>query len=167
MCIRDSCRTLPTETVAGNAGFVYDWCRKHAMIHDKRMFAERAFFCLGQWNVRMVCILLQKSTENKAEKMAQITEKVDVDVYKRQILGPIAKVLGWIMNGIFWVLDKIGIPNIGLAIIIFTIVIYLLLMPFTIKQQKFSKPVSYTHLGGMLVAMPTAIPEVPFTSRFG
>ena len=43
------------------------------------------------------------------------------------------------MNGIFWVLDKIGIPNIGLAIIIFTIVIYLLLMPFTIKQQKFSK----------------------------
>ena len=59
--------------------------------------------------------------------------------YGGSILGPIAKVLGWIMNGIFWVLDKIGIPNIGLAIIIFTIVIYLLLMPFTIKQQKFSK----------------------------
>ena len=59
--------------------------------------------------------------------------------YGGSILGPIAKVLGWIMNGIFWVLDKIGIPNIGLAIIIFTIVMYLLLMPFTIKQQKFSK----------------------------
>ena len=43
------------------------------------------------------------------------------------------------MNGIFWVLDKIGIPNIGLAIILFTIVIYLLLMPLTIRQQKFSK----------------------------
>ena len=42
--------------------------------------------------------------------------------YGGSILGPIAKVLGWIMNGIFWVLDKIGIPNIGLAIIIFTIV---------------------------------------------
>ena len=59
--------------------------------------------------------------------------------YGGSILGPIAKVLGWIMNGIFWVLDKIGIPNIGLAIIIFTIVIYLLLMPFTIKQTEVLK----------------------------
>lgn len=56
-----------------------------------------------------------------------------------KIIGPVAKVLGYIMEGIFYVLDKIGIPNIGLAIILFTIVIYLLLMPLTIKQQKFSK----------------------------
>ena len=55
------------------------------------------------------------------------------------ILGPIAKLLGIIMNGIFIMLDKIGIPNIGLAIILFTIVIYLILMPLTIRQQKFSK----------------------------
>lgn len=55
------------------------------------------------------------------------------------IIGPVAKLLGYIMEGIFWVLDKIGIPNIGLSIILFTIVIYLLLMPLTIKQQKFSK----------------------------
>lgn len=55
------------------------------------------------------------------------------------IIGPIAKLLGYIMEGIFFCLDKIGIPNIGLAIILFTIVIYLLLMPLTIKQQKFSK----------------------------
>ena len=40
------CRALPTEIVAGNAGFVYDWCRKYAMIHDNRMLAERAFYCL-------------------------------------------------------------------------------------------------------------------------
>jgi len=59
--------------------------------------------------------------------------------YDGAILGPIAKVLGVILNGIFWVLDKIGIPNIGLSIILFTIVVYLLLMPLTIKQQKFSK----------------------------
>lgn len=59
--------------------------------------------------------------------------------YDGMILGPIAKVLGLLMNGIFWVLDKIGIPNIGLAIILFTIVIYALLTPLTIKQQKFSK----------------------------
>ena len=56
-----------------------------------------------------------------------------------RIIGPVAKLLGYIMEGIFFVIDKIGIPNIGLAIILFTIVIYLLLMPLTIKQQKFSK----------------------------
>lgn len=55
------------------------------------------------------------------------------------IIGQVAKLLGWIMNGIFYVIDKIGIPNIGLAIILFTIVVYMLLMPLTIKQQKFSK----------------------------
>jgi len=54
-------------------------------------------------------------------------------------LGPIAKVLGYIMEGIFNVIDYIGIPNIGLAIILFTIVVNLLMMPLTIKQQKFSK----------------------------
>ena len=59
--------------------------------------------------------------------------------YDGKILGPIAKVLGAILNWIFIVLEKIGIPNIALAIILFTIVIYLLLMPLTVKQQKFSK----------------------------
>ncbi len=55
------------------------------------------------------------------------------------IIGPVAKILGYIMQGIFTLLEKMGIPNIGLAIIIFTLVIYLLLLPLTIKQQKFSK----------------------------
>ena len=59
--------------------------------------------------------------------------------YGGKILGPIAKILGYLMEGIFYVLDLIGIPNIGLSIILFTIIIYLLLMPLTIKQQKFSK----------------------------
>ncbi len=59
--------------------------------------------------------------------------------YDGFILGPIAKILGYLMEGIFFVLDLIGIPNIGLSIILFTIIIYLLLMPLTIKQQKFSK----------------------------
>lgn len=59
--------------------------------------------------------------------------------YDGVILGPIAKLLGYIMEGIFNCLSAIGIPNIGLAIIIFTIVIYMLLLPLTIKQQKFSK----------------------------
>lgn len=54
------------------------------------------------------------------------------------IIGPVATLLGYIMNGIFWVQSQIGIESIGLCIILFTIVIYMLLMPLTIKQQKFS-----------------------------
>ena len=59
--------------------------------------------------------------------------------YNGAILGPIAKILGYLMNAIFVILDKIGIPNVGLSIIIFTIVIYLVMTPLTYKQQKFSK----------------------------
>ena len=55
------------------------------------------------------------------------------------IIGWVAKLLGFIMNGIFYVIDFIGLPNVGLAIILFTIVVNLLMLPLTIKQQKFSK----------------------------
>ena len=58
------------------------------------------------------------------------------------IIGNIAKILGFIMNGIFEVLDSIGIHNIGLCIIIFTIIIYTLLLPMTIKQQKTTRIMS-------------------------
>lgn len=59
--------------------------------------------------------------------------------YNGAILGPIAKVLGWVMNGIYSLMEVIGMGNIGLSIIIFTIVIYAILFPLTYKQQKFSK----------------------------
>lgn len=51
----------------------------------------------------------------------------------------VAELLGLLMNGIFYVIDAIGIPNVGVAIIIYTIVMYLLMTPLQIKQQKFSK----------------------------
>ena len=59
--------------------------------------------------------------------------------YNGAILGPIAKFLGWIMNGMYILMENVGISNVGLSIILFTIVIYLLLFPLTYKQQKFSK----------------------------
>ena len=59
--------------------------------------------------------------------------------YDGAILGPIAKLLGWIMNGIYILMDKVGLNNVGLSIIIFTIVVYALMFPLTYKQQKFSK----------------------------
>ena len=55
------------------------------------------------------------------------------------IIGPIAELIGIIMNGIFVVLSKIGLPNVGLSIIFMTILIYMLMLPLTIRQQKFSK----------------------------
>ncbi|MCH5343253.1 MAG: membrane protein insertase YidC [Acetatifactor sp.] len=55
------------------------------------------------------------------------------------IIGQVAWLLGKIMEGIFAVLDAIGIPNIGLAIILFTIIVNLLMLPLTVKQQKFAK----------------------------
>lgn len=59
--------------------------------------------------------------------------------YNGAILGPIAKLLGLVMNGIYQLMAMIGIENVGLSIIIFTLVVYLCLFPLTYKQQKFSK----------------------------
>ena len=48
--------------------------------------------------------------------------------------------MGFIMDGIFRFLNGLfGIQNLGLCIIIFSIIIYLLMTPLQIKQQKFSK----------------------------
>ena len=56
------------------------------------------------------------------------------------ILGPIAKVMGLIINAIFNLMDNMfDVQNIGLSIILFTIVIYTCMLPLTYKQQKFSK----------------------------
>ncbi len=59
------------------------------------------------------------------------------------IIGQIAWLLGKLMDGIYNVLDSLfDVQNIGLCIVVFTIIIYTLLLPLTIKQQKFSKMMS-------------------------
>jgi len=55
------------------------------------------------------------------------------------VIGWVANIMGYIINGIYWLLEQIGIPNIGIAIILFTIVTYIIMTPLQIKQQKFSK----------------------------
>ena len=47
------------------------------------------------------------------------------------IIGQAAWLLGKIMDGIYRVMDLIGIHNLGVCIILLTIVIYTLLMPLT------------------------------------
>lgn len=55
------------------------------------------------------------------------------------LLGPIANVLGVIMDALFRFTSIFGVMNIGLCIILFTIVIKLIMFPLTLKQQKSSK----------------------------
>ena len=55
------------------------------------------------------------------------------------IIGQLATVMGWIMDGIYRLLNIFGIQNIGICIVIFSILIYALMTPLQIKQQKFSK----------------------------
>ena len=55
----------------------------------------------------------------------------------------IAGIFGKIMNAIFELLYLIGITDVGLNIVLstvlFTIIVYTLLLPFTVKQQKFTR----------------------------
>ncbi|MEE1516011.1 MAG: YidC/Oxa1 family membrane protein insertase [Lachnospiraceae bacterium] len=55
------------------------------------------------------------------------------------IIKQVADLLGFVMNILYTIFDKIGIANIGLIIIVFTLIIKLLMIPMTIKQQKTTK----------------------------
>ena len=55
------------------------------------------------------------------------------------ILSQFAAILGWLIEKIFDLLYSMGQSNVGLAIILFTIVVYTLMIPLTYKQQKFSR----------------------------
>ena len=55
------------------------------------------------------------------------------------ILGPVSQILGVIMDLLFRFTSSVGILNIGLCIILFTLVVKILMFPLTIKQQKSSK----------------------------
>ena len=63
--------------------------------------------------------------------------------YPGSILGPIAKLLGMLMDWIYSGISNITggrVESVVLSIVIITIIIYMCLLPLTIK------PVSYTHL---------------------
>lgn len=62
--------------------------------------------------------------------------------YPGSILGPIAKLLGMLMDWIYSGISDITggrVESVVLSIVIITIIIYMCLLPLTIKQQKFSK----------------------------
>lgn len=55
------------------------------------------------------------------------------------IIGWCASILGKVMQALYALFCMIGVENIGLCIIIFTLLIKLVLFPMALKQQKFSK----------------------------
>ena len=62
--------------------------------------------------------------------------------YPGSFLGPIAKLLGILMDWIYSGISNITggrVESVVLSIVIITIIIYMCLLPLTIKQQKFSK----------------------------
>ena len=73
--------------------------------------------------------------------MTECEDKLQI-VFLTQVSGvlkPIAWVLGAILNAIYNFISLFGIENIALCIILFTFVVKMLMLPLTIKQQKFTK----------------------------
>lgn len=56
------------------------------------------------------------------------------------VIGQVAWLLGKIMDGIYRFMDNVfGIQNLGVCIILLTVIIYTLLIPITVKQQRFTR----------------------------
>lgn len=59
--------------------------------------------------------------------------------YDWPVIKQIVIVFGWAIEYLYKFLDMIGIANIGVVIILFTLIVKFILLPLTIKQQKFTK----------------------------
>lgn len=55
------------------------------------------------------------------------------------IINPIASLLGKIMDILFTGLNAIGLGNIAIAIVVFTLIVKLCMLPLTLKQSKMTK----------------------------
>lgn len=59
--------------------------------------------------------------------------------YQGAILGPIAKLLGQILEWLYLLMSYLGVENVGICMIIFTFLVNTLMLPLNVKQQKFAK----------------------------
>ncbi len=65
--------------------------------------------------------------------------------YDWPVIKQIVDLLGYVVKYIYLFLDWIGIANLGLCIILLTVVVKCILLPLTVKQQRFSKLSSYAN----------------------
>ena len=63
--------------------------------------------------------------------------------YDWPVIKQIIMLFGYIVEYIYKFLEWIGIPNLGLTIILLTIIVKCILLPLTVNQQKFTKLSSY------------------------
>ena len=70
---------------------------------------------------------------------AEATQKVSFFYEDWFIIKQCIWLFGQVMNFILYALDKVGIHNITLCIVLFTILTKMMLLPLTIKQQKFTR----------------------------
>ena len=63
--------------------------------------------------------------------------------YDWPVIKQIIQLFGYVVEYIYKFLELIGIPNLGLCIILLTLIVKCVLLPLTIKQQKFTKLSSY------------------------
>ena len=59
------------------------------------------------------------------------------------MIGWISQLLGWLMNGIYIALYNLGTEKIGYSIIIYTLIVYMIMLPIQIRTQKQSKMQAY------------------------
>jgi YidC/Oxa1 family membrane protein insertase len=64
---------------------------------------------------------------------------VFLTTYQGAILGPIARLLGYILQALYAALSVVGIENTGICMILFTFLVNALMIPMQVKQQKFAK----------------------------
>ncbi|MCH5267551.1 MAG: YidC/Oxa1 family membrane protein insertase [Lachnospiraceae bacterium] len=64
---------------------------------------------------------------------------VILTTYQGSILGPIARLLGQILEWLYVFMSRFGIENVGVCMIAFTFLVNLLMLPLVLKQQKFAK----------------------------
>lgn len=55
------------------------------------------------------------------------------------ILSPLSNLMGFMMNLIYSGCSYIDVESVGICIVLFTVSVNVLLLPMTIKQQKFTK----------------------------
>ena len=63
--------------------------------------------------------------------------------YDWPVIKQIIQGMGYIITYLYQFLDLIGLANFGVCIILFTIIVKCVLLPLTVKQQKFTKLQSY------------------------
>lgn len=113
-----------------------------SMIEDTGKFAQRAYY-RGAAADKLVAIIegpaVTKTTiwtlafyfgPKEEVAMAKVDDRLDQTLEYSGWLSPIAKLLLWILKFFYTY-----IPNYGLAIILLTILIRLLLLPFTMKAE--------------------------------